>query len=87
MAKKLLTAEQKIQMQAEEEKYYLLMLTLIGYKSPTEWISRLFDLQNALIGYGFMAFLEDESSKELAMDFEMVKQFLESLEKNKKLLS
>ena len=87
MAKNLSTAEQKVAMKEEEEKYYLLMRTLIGYKSPSQWISRLFDLQNALIGYGFMAFLEDESSKELAMDFEVVKEFLESLEINKKLLS
>ena len=86
MGKKLGIADHGLDMQ-EEEKYYLMMCNFIGYKSPAQWISRLFDLQNALIGYGFMSFLEDESAKELAKDFEVIKDFLENLKEYKNILS
>jgi hypothetical protein len=57
---------------------------LIESASPFEWICFLFDLQNTLIGYGFLEGLSEEGANDLSAKFISLKFFFEKLENSSK---
>jgi hypothetical protein len=57
---------------------------LLESASPFEWMCFLFDLQNTLIGYGFMEGLTKEGVDNLTNKFISLKFFFEKLENSSK---